>query len=197
MANKKQAAILAGVELPPRVHGRPTAEHQARWLEVVEVLMARGCGTAYQLVKLTGIRHETAQRWMKEVRHKWANEMNLDVLHGRREALYREADQVARIAWADALSCSDENANGRVGFLKLVIEANKRKAALCGFDDLEIRVSGEIKHRPATDVVQKVEQDLKLAPGALETIGKRAALLLSGRLPDEDEDEIIEAEAVC
>lgn len=195
MAKKKQAAILAGVELPPRVHGRPTTEHQARWLEVVEVLMARGCNTAYQLRDLTGVRYETAQRWMKEIRHKWANEMNLDVLHGRREGLYREADQVARIAWIDALACSDDNANGKVGFLKLVIEANKRKAALCGFDDLEIRVSGEIRHRPATDVVQKVEQDLKLAPGALETIGKRASLLLSGRMPDED--KAIEAEVVC
>ena len=171
-------SMLAGLVLPEKLpRGRPSPDDVAPWLEVVGELLSRGVKTPGELKRLLGIGHRTAERWLEMVHAQWAASLDDERVNYRREALYREADAVARVAWSDALNA--DTAQARSVSLKLVIEANKRKASLTGLDRLEVKIDSRIEQQINVDVVASVEADFGLAPGALEQIGRDASLLLS------------------
>ena len=172
------ALILAGIELPPPLpKGRPKPEDVEPWLAVVETLMGRGVATPYAMKKALGVSYRTAKNWMDAVRERWANGLTDERMNWRRESLYAEADEIARAAWVNALAA--ETPTEKAGLFKVVLMANQRKAALTGLDRVEVKIDAKIDQTNVINVVQRVEADFGLAPGALEAIGKQAAQLLS------------------
>ena len=182
------AALLDGIHLPVRssTPGRWTEVQEQEWTEVVEVLMSRGVRRHHVMARLTGMRAPAAKRLMGLVAKEWSESMPQALLNQRRENLYREAEEVSRLAWTAAMN--NENPTIRLSYLKTVLEANKRKASIVGLDRVELQIDARVQSHETIDVVSKVEQRFSLAPGALESIGKSAALLLSR--PDEEEEVI-------
>ena len=170
--------VLQGLTIPdPLPPGRPSKAAVGAWLDVVEVLIGRGVTRPGELGKLLGVKHSTASRWLDVVRKRWAAGLSAERLNWRRERLYTEAEEVARYAWQQAID--EPRTASKAQLLRIVIEANKRKAALCGLDSQVVDIKTTIEAHTTIDVVARVEADLDLAPGALEAIGRQAALLLS------------------
>ena len=176
--------LMAGIELPPRLQaGHPDPELVERWVDVVEVLVGRGARAPNRLAKLLGIPHITAKRWLGVVKEKWTKGLSDDRINWRREKLYYEADEVAIVAWKEALTTFDPNV--KAAMLRIVLEANKRKASLIGLDKMEIKIKGKVETTSRINLVATVEAKHGLAPGALASIGQAASMLLSGQqLPE-------------
>lgn len=176
--------LTQGLKFPPRPkagEGRPDPELMKKWSEIVEELMTRGVEKISEMEKITGLAYPTCRKYMGEIREKWSETMSREEQQWRREKLYNEAERVAREAWHQALLT--DHAGQKASLLKVVLNANQRKAALAGLDQIEINVNSKIETKTTFDVVSQVEADLQLRPGALEDLGKQAALLFSKK-PD-------------
>jgi len=185
--------LLAGLTVPPRLgQGKPSQEAIEPWLEVVGQLMGRGVQTPSAMRSVLGIGYRTASNWMGEVRRRWASGLSDELVNHRRESLYAEADEVARQSWLEAMNA--ETPSEKASLFKVVLMANQRKAALTGLDALEVRIHKRVESRSTIELVASVEQQHGLAPGALEQLGRNAAILMSPgqQLPA---PEIIEVEA--
>jgi len=170
--------ILAGLYVPPKLGpGKPRQEALEPWLELVAQLMSRGVNTPSKLRRLLGVHFRTAKNWMAIVHERWALGLSDDLVNIRRESLYNEADEVARAAWTTAMSA--ETPSEKASLYKVMLMANARKAALTGLDTLEVRVNKRVETHTTVQLVQRVETEHGLAPGALEALGRSAARLLS------------------
>ena len=173
------SALMRGLELPPALpRGKPAPEAVEPWLALVEELMGRGVRTPSQLRSVIGVGYRTAQRWMEVVTERWSSGLTDDRVNWRRESLYSEADQVARAAWYEAAHAGTPSE--RASLFKVVLMANQRKASLTGLEGLEVKIKKEVTQHTVVDLVARVEAEHSLAPGALERIGREAALALSG-----------------
>ena len=182
--------LLQGLYVPPRMKpGKVDPELREAWLELVNQLMARGCDTPHKIRKLLGVHWRTASNWISEVQGRWARGLSDELINVRREALYCEADEVAKAAWRTAAEA--ETASERAGLFKVILMANQRKAALTGLDAIEVRVNKTIEQRTTVELVQRVAQEHGLAPGALEALGRPAAKLLSA--PAMDPGDVLDA----
>lgn len=194
--------LLHGLHVPPRLGpGKPDPELREAWLELVNQLMSRGCDTPHQIRKVLGIQFKTAKNWIGEVQSRWAKGLSDELINVRRESLYCEADAVAREAWETALTVA-ETASEKAALFKVILMANQRKAALTGLDAIEVRVNKTIEQRTTLELVQRVEEEHGLAPGALEALGRSAAKLLSQPTiaPDtllaDSEERVLDAEVI-
>ncbi len=175
--------ILTGLIVPPQLGpGRHTADVMEPWYELVGQLMSRGCATPYQLKKLLGIHFRTARNMIKIVHDRWAQGLSDELVNIRRESLYHEADEVARAAWKEAMTA--ETPSEKASLFKVALLANQRKAALTGLDSIEVKINKRITQHTSVELVQRVEQDHGLAPGALAALGRSASKLLSAPQAD-------------
>ena len=195
--------IMSGITLPERARarrargggGRISADEKREWLEITSELMARGVRNPTQLRRLTGLTWDTCKSYIDEVQMRQAFQLDsVGELETRRENLFWEADAVAKEAFRR--SFEEEHAASRVGYLRLVLEANKRKAALCGLDSVNLNVETRHKISASIDIVSDVAQKLNLPIDALEKIGRDTALALSNQIleVENEANEAIEAE---
>lgn len=192
--------IMSGITLPSRAQarrdrgggGRISADEKREWLEITSELMARGVRNPTQLRRLTGLTWDTCKTYIEESKMHQALQLDsVGELETRRENLFWEADAVAKEAFRR--SFEEEHAASRVGYLRIVLEANKRKSALCGLDSVNLNVETRHKISASVDIVSDVAQKLNLPIDAFEQIGRETALAISNQLL-ENENEIIEAE---
>ena len=187
------AEMLAGLVLPAKRHGktgRMGEQERLLFLDATEQLLSRGVERPFTLSRLLGVTPTAAKALLKSVRDGWSESMPQALLNTRREHLYREAAEVSRLAWEAALVA--ESPTIKLNFLRAVLEANKRKASLIGLDHLTLDIDARLDTSQSVDVVQRVEKQFSLAPGALEELGKSAALWLSHPVETEDVGEIID-----
>ena len=171
-------ALMSGLELPPPLgRGKPKPEDLEPWLALVGELMGRGVRTPSELRKLIGVGYRTAKNWMDEVQSRWTAGLTDDLVNWRRESLYSEADAIARAAWLESRVA--ETPSEKASLFKVVLMANQRKASLTGLDGIEVKIRKEVTTTAMVDLVARVETEHGLAPGALEQIGRQAALALS------------------
>jgi len=111
-------------------------------------------------------------------------------LEARREALYWEADAVAREAFRR--SFDEHHAPSKVGYLRIVLEANRRKANLCGLDSIHLNVQTKTEITTSIDIAADIEHKFSLPPGALEAIGKGTAQAISIQALEILEGEILD-----
>lgn len=191
--NVLEHPILRGISLPARARGRKTTEDREEWIAVIDELMARGISNPNQLRNLTGLPYSTAKRYIEECKKRAILQLDTEgELATRRELLYREADAVA--AEAFRRSFDEQNASCRVGYMRLVLEANKRKAALCGLDSVQINANVKTELRAMVDVVANVQAEYGIAPETLAAIGRDAAKALTQAT--QAEDDVLDAEVV-
>lgn len=192
--------IMSGITLPSQAQarrnrgggGRISADEKREWLEITSELMARGVRNPTQLRRLTGLTWDTCRNYIEESKMHQALQLDsVGELETRRENLFWEADAVAKEAFRR--SFEEEHAASRVGYLRIVLEANKRKSALCGLDSVNLNVETRHKISASVDIVSDVAQKLNLPIDAFEQIGRETALAISNQLL-ENENEIIEAE---
>ncbi len=180
--------LLQGLYIPPKLKpGKPKPEEVEQWIELTSQLMSRGVDTPSKIRRLLGVHFRTARNWLTEVRTRWARGLSDELLNVRREALYHEADEVARAAWRTAMTA--ETASEKASLYKVLLMANQRKASLTGLDDITVRVHKQVEQHTTVQLVARVEADHGLAPGALEALGRSAARLLS--LPAEDPEMLV------
>ena len=131
--------LFEGLDIPPnpmRGIGAEAAEIKAAWLEVVEHLLSHGWDRPHLIQKWGG---PTATSWAKyanEIRQGWADAVKTPVRASRRERLYREARAVADECWR-RLHDPERPPGHRdaAGLLRVVLDSNKRRAALIGADE--------------------------------------------------------------
>ncbi len=170
--------VMAGIVLPERLtRGRPPAELEAQWVDVVEVLWGRGVHSAYRLAKLVGTSPAAAKRLQSLVQKRWQQGLTTERVNWRREALYSEAEEVARMAWQEALEA--DTTKERLDAMKLVLSANQRRASLCGLDKLEVNVEAKVENKLTANLVAVVEERHNLPAGALASIGQNLAIAIS------------------
>lgn len=186
------AFLLDGLTIPEKMkRGRPNNGVAEAWLELVETIMGRGITSPYRLSLLLDVPYATADGWIKRIHKKWGDGLGTQELNWRREELYREADNVAQMAWAAALTA--EIPKDRAEALGMILKANARKAKLCGLDTIKVSVKTETTVKATIDVVASVEQRFALAPGALAELGRQASILFSTRALTTD-DDVVDAE---
>lgn len=194
--------IMSGITLPSRAcarrdrggGGRISNEEKREWIEIASELMARGVRNPTQLRRLTGLTWDTCKAYMGEVQMHQALQLDsVGELETRRESLFWEADAVAKEAFRR--SFEEEHSASRVGYLRIVLEANKRKSALCGLDSVNLNVETRHKISASVDIVSDVAKKLNLPLSAFEKIGRETALALSSQLL-ENENEFLEGEII-
>ena len=185
------APILHGLSLPTRARGRMTQATRTEWIDVTLELMARGIRNPTQLRQIVGLQWSTCRSLVEDAKMRMA--MQLDdcgELEARREALYWEADAVAREAFRR--SFDEHHAPSKVGYLRIVLEANKRKANLCGLDSVQINAHVKTEIKTSIDIAADIEHKFSLPPGALEFIGKETAQAISIQALEILEGEILD-----
>lgn len=189
--------IMSGITLPSQAQarrnrgggGRISADEKREWLEITCELMARGVRNPTQLRRLTGLTWDTCRNYIEEAKMHQALQLDtVGELEARREALFWEADAVAKEAFRR--SFEEEHAASRVGYLRLVLESNRRKASLCGLDSIKLNVETKHKITASIDVVADVAEKLNLPLDAFEKIGRDTALALSNQILEIESQEI-------
>lgn len=173
--------LLDGIILPQKFRkGRWPAALREEWHEVVEILLGRGVDSAARMARITGLTRKACSTLIDDVKKRWAAGIRASDLNWRREALYREADEVARAAW-DAVTTAraEGNLKEQGAMLKVVLASNARKAKLIGADTMAVQIRQEISATLNVDIVAQVEADFGLATGALEKLGRSASVLFS------------------
>ncbi len=172
------AWMLVGLELPPRLtRGRVKDEDRLGWLMVIETLMARGVDTPARIARLLHIQIHVVRKWMDDVGAVWKRKITADEIALRRAALWQEAAEVGRQAMRQAMATPNHQAKAR--YLKVVLEANARKAKLYGLDTERVDVEHTVKAVTGDLSPEEFTAKYGLNPELFVALGRQAAKGLS------------------
>lgn len=163
-------------EIHPYLHGLDVPAlpyddiYEDRWLVIVEYLIGvRRIFASRAISEICGISQETAEKLIAELKRRWAKTLTPAQANSRRESLYQECERVKALAWEEVLM----NPKEKVAYLRLVLEAQKRQATLCGLDKLEVSVE--------QITTEKKEIAIDASPETLSQIGLILAQSMSQR----------------
>jgi hypothetical protein len=127
------------------------------------------------IADITGISFATVQKLVDELKIRWSKTLTPAQANSRREALYQECERIKALAW-DEVQVNDKD---KISYMKLILEAQKRQATLCGLDKLEIAIE--------QITTEKKELAIDASPETLAQIGHMLAKTISSqkRLNDE------------
>ena len=184
-------ALLIGLHFPERKVGRPSVEDREAWIDAVAILMARGVTRPQQLSKLLDVPWVTAQGWITQVEQRHAMARQERNLEGIRGELFRQAKQVADVAWRDLMREPDPDVRNRL--LNTVLNANKRMAAIYGVDTLKFEAAsgkcgGEVPLTP-----EEVAHKYGVTMAEVAEIGTRIAQTMSRAATRKIEAQWLEA----
>lgn len=170
---EKVHPILVGQDVPPLPYDDLNKE---RWLIIIEYIIGVHRIFATRVIAdIIGIHFTTTQRLIDELKIRWSKTLTPAQANSRREALYQECERIKALAW-DEVQVNDKD---KVAYMKLILEAQKRQATLCGLDKLEISVE--------QITTEKKELAIDASPETLSQIGLILAKTISSqkRLNDE------------
>lgn len=170
---EKVHPILIGQDVPPLPYDDLNKE---RWLIIIEYIIGVHRIFATRVIAdIIGIHFTTTQRLIDELKIRWSKTLTPAQANSRREALYQECERIKALAW-DEVQVNDKD---KVAYMKLILEAQKRQATLCGLDKLEISVE--------QITTEKKELAIDASPETLSQIGLILAKTISSqkRLNDE------------
>ena len=170
---EKVHPILVGQDVPPLPYDDLNKE---RWLIIIEYIIGVHRIFATRVIAdIIGIHFTTTQRLIDELKIRWSKTLTPAQANSRREALYQECERIKALAW-DEVQVNDKD---KVAYMKLILEAQKRQATLCGLDKLEIAIE--------QITTEKKELAIDASPETLSQIGLILAKTISSqkRLNDE------------
>jgi hypothetical protein len=170
---EKVHPILVGQDVPPLPYDDLNKE---RWMIIIEYIIGvhRIFATS-AIADITGISFATVQKLVDELKIRWSKTLTPAQANSRREALYQECERIKALAW-DEVQVNDKD---KISYMKLILEAQKRQATLCGLDKLEIAIE--------QITTEKKELAIDASPETLAQIGHMLAKTISSqkRLNDE------------
>ncbi len=187
--------LFEGLPIPPPFEGGGiNAPLTAAWMNVAEFLLSYGWNRPTLIAKWGGPSIMTWSRYTTEIRERWAQSLRPASRGHRREKLYREAEAVAAECWR-RLHDQKKPPGHRdaAGLLRVVLDANKRRAALIGADEgveapsMVLNVDASTK---TVNVVQVVMDRFGITREDLEAAGPALSTALTARAYKQlEEDE--------
>ena len=184
-----QFPILNGIDLPSN-KVKPSRIDKERWVIAIERLMSRGILSVAQLAQVTGLSAKQTATIVESVKSSWSKTLTTGQVNVRREKLYYEADRVTQEAW-NMYNDPEASLSSKAVAMKLILDANKRKAALIGAERIEIQVDSntEQDNRVPAEIERDLEKRMGLTEGFLQTLGKAVSQKMIEEKNKEEEEE--------
>ena len=163
--------ILSGLDLPSAVKGPFSPLDKERWRLVVSNLLVRGIGSGRKVASITGLSVPTSATLVKEVKDSWQDDLTPLRINETREILLLENEKISEYCWT-MIEGDPLDKKSNQGFLKIIGEANNRRAKLVGVDNININVNSEVKHIDDPNIIQiEVANKLGIKPTDLKDLG--------------------------
>jgi hypothetical protein len=170
---EKVHPILVGQDVPPLPYDDLNKE---RWMIIMEYIIGvHRIFASSAIADITGLSFSTTSKLIDELKIRWSKTLTPAQANSRREALYQECERIKALAW-DEVQVNDKD---KVAYMKLIIEAQKRQATLCGLDKLEIAIE--------QITTEKKELAIDASPETLAQIGLMLAKTISSQKRINDE----------
>ena len=127
--NTQSERVLPPLPRAP-TRGRIPVALKAEWLDVVELLMARGIDTPTELAGLTGLTRRTARAWMDEIYSRWDARRSTTETVRRELELFAAADRISAVALRTMQTAKHPPVV--VAAMKVALASLDRKMALLG-----------------------------------------------------------------
>ncbi len=170
---EKVHPILVGQDVPPLPYDDLNKE---RWMIIIEYIIGvHRIFASSAIADITGLSFSTTSKLIDELKIRWSKTLTPAQANSRREALYQECERIKALAW-DEVEVNDKD---KIAYMKLIIEAQKRQATLCGLDKLEIAIE--------QITTEKKELAIDASPETLAQIGLMLAKTISSQKRINDE----------
>lgn len=170
---EKVHPILVGQDVPPLPYDDLNKE---RWMIIMEYIIGvHRIFASSAIADITGLSFSTTSKLIDELKIRWSKTLTPAQANSRREALYQECERIKALAW-DEVQVNDKD---KIAYMKLIIEAQKRQATLCGLDKLEIAIE--------QITTEKKELAIDASPETLAQIGLMLAKTISSQKRINDE----------
>jgi hypothetical protein len=170
---EKVHPILVGQDVPPLPYDDLNKE---RWMIIIEYIIGvHRIFASSAIADITGLSFSTTSKLIDELKIRWSKTLTPAQANSRREALYQECERIKALAW-DEVQVNDKD---KIAYMKLIIEAQKRQATLCGLDKLEIAIE--------QITTEKKELAIDASPETLAQIGLMLAKTISSQKRINDE----------
>ena len=170
---EKVHPILVGQDVPPLPYDDLNKE---RWMIIIEYIIGvHRIFASSAIADITGLSFSTTSKLIDELKIRWSKTLTPAQANSRREALYQECERIKALAW-DEVQVNDKD---KIAYMKLIIEAQKRQATLCGLDKLEIAIE--------QITTEKKELAIDASPETLAQIGLILAKTISSQKRINDE----------
>ena len=165
---------LKGIDFPSRVKDLDPYTRQ-RWIECIEVMIARGIESTTEIATLTGLSPKYAGILKNAVFNRWGDTMTQGAANSRREKLYFEADRVKAELWRMYERGEREGADFKeqLSYLKMIVDTGARQAKLCGLETQQIEATVTASNKSKDEMAAEIA--LNIPPEKLEAIGKLIA----------------------
>ena len=182
--------VLRGLDVPSVSKGRMSKIDRERWVVVVERLMGRGMISIKEISQVTGLHARAIYVITENVKAAWAKTLTTGQVNVRREKLFFEADRVSEEAWV-MYNDPDASLSTKAVAMKLILDANKRKASLVGAERIEVQVdtNTEANNQVPAEVERDLEKRMGVSEGFLSAIGKQISKNITEDKNKEDEEE--------
>jgi hypothetical protein len=170
---EKVHPILVGQDVPPLPYDDLNKE---RWMIIIDYIIGvHRIFASSAIADITGLSFSTTSKLIDELKIRWSKTLTPAQANSRREALYQECERIKALAW-DEVQVNDKD---KIAYMKLIIEAQKRQATLCGLDKLEIAIE--------QITTEKKELAIDASPETLAQIGLMLAKTISSQKRINDE----------
>lgn len=166
--------VLRGLDVPSVSKGKMSKIDRERWVVVVERLMGRGMISIKEISQVTGLHSRAIYVITENVKAAWAKTLTTGQVNVRREKLYFEADRVSEEAWS-MYNDPEASLSSKAVAMKLILDANKRKASLVGAERIEVQVdtNTEANNQVPAEVERDLEKRMGVSEGFLSQLGKQ------------------------
>ena len=186
LAILQRSPLLKGLDVPNRKKGALDPIDHERWLVVIETLMQRGVKSVRQVSDLCGITFSRADRFVKEVRDRWANSLTMGQVNSRREQIYYEAERVKEECWTQYQLTDNETM--KLAYLKMIVDCGKRQSGLIGAERINVNVESTVAtHKSAAEMEAEVANQLSISVDQFSAMGEMLSKQITTLRKDQDD----------
>lgn len=178
--------LLKDLDVPNKKKGTLDPIDHERWLVVTETLMQRGVKSIRKVSDICGISFGRADRFVKEVRDRWANSLTMGQVNSRREQIYVEAERVKDECWRQYQLTDNETM--KLAYLKMIIDCGKRQSGLIGAERINVNVESTVAaHKSAAEMEAEVASNLSISVDQFSAIGDMLSKQLTDHRKESDD----------
>jgi hypothetical protein len=175
---------VAGIDFPSCKANWNIVDRK-RWMLAVEQMMQLGILRVSEMAKISGLSNILVSGLLKEVQEAWSKTVTKAEVNIRREALFKEADIIKEKCWVqleklEEIAKTKDNIplhNSIIAYHRMILEAGKRQAMLCGLDKIEIQVdtSVTVEQKDEGKMLEELQSKISIPLDQLENLAKELA----------------------